>query len=409
MASGSDGLYLPVSIALTVCRETPRMAPRSAWDMPFSTRKTRTSFRTVSSVLYTSIRCQASLTLRVSASLPSSRQDAQVPPSKYSLTSAYVNQIRLASTLDDHRYLISDGYVLATSPWTRGPFRLAGRVTVYREERSMPEMRRRDLFKTAGVIGGASLITIGGRSVAAVAQPGASTIRPVDITAALDVVTVFERGETDDYHTFRIPVFVLATDGTLLAFAQGRVESPSDFGHAQLVLKRSADGGETWSELQVVAADPPNRVANQSVAVDQMTGRIHVFVVRTGGDVTGDEIVNDTVSPEDAPRPFVLHSDDHGATWSEWREITDDVKLPPMRHYVGGPTHGIQLTRGPHAAVSARMPLIEDRSGRSGRRSATSASISLATRTAPAYAVATGTDAAERRFGNKPGGSLDEN
>ena len=47
--------------------------------------------------------------------------------------------------------------------------------------------------------------------------------------------------------------------------------------------------------------------------------------------------------------------------------------------------------------------------GRSGRRSATSASISLATRTAPAYAVAIGTDAAERRFGNNPGGSLDEN
>jgi hypothetical protein len=80
------------------------------------------------------------------------------------------------------------------------------------------------------------------------------------------------------------------------------------------------------------------------------------------------------------------------------------------------------------------MPLVEDRSrpssmavasrcttapiaavpaiggtGRSGRRSATSASISLATRTAPAYAVAIGTDAAERRFGNNPGGSLDEN
>jgi hypothetical protein len=49
------------------------------------------------------------------------------------------------------------------------------------------------------------------------------------------------------------------------------------------------------------------------------------------------------------------------------------------------------------------------RYGRSGRRSATSASISLATRTAPAYAVAIGTDAAERRFGNNPGGSLDEN
>ncbi|MEQ7008303.1 sialidase family protein [Actinopolymorpha sp. B17G11] len=200
-------------------------------------------------------------------------------------------------------------------------------------------MRRRDLLKTIGLAGSASMFAAGMWSEVAHAASA----------HALERVTVFERGETADYHTFRIPLIVRAADGTLLAFAQGRVDSAEDFGHIQLVLKRSADGGRTWGPLQLVAADPPNRVANQSAVVDQVTGRIHLFVVRTGGDVTGDDIANDRVSPEDAPRPFVMYSDDHGVTWSDWREITSDVKVDGMRHYVGGPTHGIQLTTGPHA------------------------------------------------------------
>ncbi|TDD72595.1 hypothetical protein E1262_01665 [Jiangella aurantiaca] len=203
----------------------------------------------------------------------------------------------------------------------------------------MDGIRRRDLLKATGVVGGASILALAGLPRTAGAAAAGN----------VEQITVFERGETDAYHTFRIPVLVRATDGTMLAFAQGRVENAEDFGHIQLVLKRSADGGRTWGPLQVVAADPPHRIANQSVVVDRTTGRIHLFFVRTSGDVTDQDIVDGTVSPEDAPRPFVVHSDDHGVTWSPRREITDDVKLPQMRHYVGGPTHGIQLAHGPHA------------------------------------------------------------
>lgn len=166
---------------------------------------------------------------------------------------------------------------------------------------------------------------------------------------AVSVTTVFERGETTDYHSFRIPTLVHATDGTLLAITDGRVNDAEDFGFIEAVLKRSTDGGRTWGPLEVVASDPPNKIGSHVPVVDQTTGRIHVLFTRTAGHVTGDEIVNDLVSPEDAPRPFVIHSDDHGVTWSERRELTDDVKLPGMRHYVFGPVHGIQLARGSHA------------------------------------------------------------
>src|SRR6266852_7516876 len=40
-ASGSEGSYLPVSIALTVCRDTPSFSARSACDHASSARRTR--------------------------------------------------------------------------------------------------------------------------------------------------------------------------------------------------------------------------------------------------------------------------------------------------------------------------------------------------------------------------------
>lgn len=194
-----------------------------------------------------------------------------------------------------------------------------------------------------GVAGAAALS--GSALLSGAAQSSAAPSR-----GTVSTTTVFERGETADYHTFRIPVITSAPDGTLLAFADGRVNNAEDFGYIDTVLKRSTDGGKTWGPLETVISDPENKIGSHVPVVDRTTGRIHVLFTRTAGHVTGDQIVNDEVSPEDAPRPFVIHSDDNGRSWSDWRELTDDIKLPGMRHYVFGPVHGIQLTHGAHAS-----------------------------------------------------------
>src|SRR5271169_2872628 len=46
-ASGSDGMYRPPSIEITVCRDTPRAAASSAWDSPRWERCPRTRFLTM--------------------------------------------------------------------------------------------------------------------------------------------------------------------------------------------------------------------------------------------------------------------------------------------------------------------------------------------------------------------------
>ncbi|MEQ4204326.1 sialidase family protein [Actinopolymorpha sp. B9G3] len=177
---------------------------------------------------------------------------------------------------------------------------------------------------------------------------GSSTSAHAGVTEGVSYTTVFSRGQ-DGYHTFRIPAVLKAADGTLLAFAEGRVNSPSDDGNIDLVLKRSTDGGVTWGPLQVLVDDGPDRFANPVPILDRRTGRIVVNTTRTGGNVTTADVRCGRVTDEETRRSFILHSDDNGATWSRPNEITADVKPATWRHFVGGPGHGIQLTSGEHA------------------------------------------------------------
>jgi BNR repeat-like domain/Concanavalin A-like lectin/glucanases superfamily len=191
-----------------------------------------------------------------------------------------------------------------------------------------------------GVAGTASLAGIG-------ALTGSGSVAAVP-RRRVAYTTVFERGE-GGYHTYRIPAVVRAADGSLLAFAEGRVASASDDGDIDLVMKRSTDGGRTWGPVQVVIDDGANKFGNPVPILDRDTGRIVLNTTRTGGSVSSEDVLCGRASAEDTRRSFVNHSDDNGLTWSEPVEITADVKLDNWRHFVGGPCHGIQLRHGPHA------------------------------------------------------------
>ncbi|MFI5611825.1 hypothetical protein [Amycolatopsis sp. NPDC051903] len=68
--------------------------------------------------------------------------------------------------------------------------------------------------------------------------------------ASADVAsTVVFQANTGGYDCFRIPAVVTAHNGDLLAFAEGRRTGPDclDAGDVDVVLKRSQDGGTTWS------------------------------------------------------------------------------------------------------------------------------------------------------------------
>ncbi|WP_201778003.1 sialidase family protein, partial [Jiangella alkaliphila] len=157
--------------------------------------------------------------------------------------------------------------------------------------------------------------------------------------------TVFTRGE-GGYHTFRIPALVEATDGTLLAFAQAKVDGPGDLGESDVVVKRSTDGGSTWGAMQVLAGGgSDDQWANAVPVVDATTGRIVLSMNYIDADADGEDVECGRA----AATTYIQHSDDHGASWSDLVDITDMLNPGNWRRVSAGPGHGIQLTQGEHA------------------------------------------------------------
>lgn len=156
------------------------------------------------------------------------------------------------------------------------------------------------------------------------------------------------RAETEGYSSFRIPALVRAPDGALLAFAEGRVNSSEDCGDIDIVSKRSTDGGLNWEPLRVVAQMGDGTAGNPA-PVFLEEGRLVLVFVSNAADATEERIRRGEVAPEDGRRVWVQHSDDHGFTWSDPREITEQVKRSHWRWYATTPGHAIQLASGPHA------------------------------------------------------------
>ncbi|MGZ3951878.1 MAG: exo-alpha-sialidase, partial [Flavisolibacter sp.] len=80
-------------------------------------------------------------------------------------------------------------------------------------------------------------------------------------------VPVFVSGN-NGYKSYRIPAIISSPNGDLLAFCEGRVNGAGDFGHVNIVMKRSIDNGETWDSLQLIAANGDLQAGNAAPVVD---------------------------------------------------------------------------------------------------------------------------------------------
>ncbi|MFD7922857.1 exo-alpha-sialidase [Streptomyces sp. NPDC059740] len=156
---------------------------------------------------------------------------------------------------------------------------------------------------------------------------------------------VFTASAERGYACFRIPAIVRTTRGTLLAFAEGRIEDCGDAGDVDIVVKRSTDGGRTWGPLQVVNDGGGDTHGNPTPMVDERTGRIVLAETYNKG-------IHDGRNCHDpcARTPYVQYSDDDGRTWSTPKDLGGALR--PARWnswYATGPVHGIQLAHGRHA------------------------------------------------------------
>ncbi|MCA6495194.1 MAG: exo-alpha-sialidase [Chitinophagaceae bacterium] len=177
-------------------------------------------------------------------------------------------------------------------------------------------------------------------------------ILPLLTSAQTDHVVVFRSGESG-YHTFRIPAIIRADNGDLLAFCEGRKNGSGDFGNIDIVMRRSADGGKQWGELQVVAEFNDLQAGNPAPIIDLLNpdhpGRVWLFY--NTGNCTEQQMRERMGLKE----TWYRVSDDHGINWLPPVNITTQVhkhsgnsSLPgDWRSYANTPGHALQIMNGP--------------------------------------------------------------
>ena len=137
----------------------------------------------------------------------------------------------------------------------------------------------------------------------------------------------------EGYHTYRIPALLTTQQGSLLAFCEGRRNNPRDHGDIDLLVKRSTDGGTTWSAHRIIyeeGGEEEITIGNPSPVVDQSTGTIWMPFCRNNKEV------------------LLTKSTDDGLTWSEPINISKGIVKPGWVWVATGPGTSIQLERGPH-------------------------------------------------------------
>ena len=170
-------------------------------------------------------------------------------------------------------------------------------------------------------------------------------------------VPVFVSGE-ESHKSYRIPSIIRLGNGDLLAIAEGRVENSSDFGDINLVMKRSNDGGETWSPLTTIVDNDTLQAGNPAPVVDMMDpeypgGRIFLFY-NTGNNHEGE-----VRKGKGLREVWYITSTDNGKTWSAPVNITTQVHRPNQPHvnpaynfredwrsYANTPGHALQIRSG---------------------------------------------------------------
>lgn len=164
----------------------------------------------------------------------------------------------------------------------------------------------------------------------------------------LEKIDLFEAGK-DDYALYRIPGLVVTKKGTVLAYCEARRTGKSDWDTIDIMLRRSTDGGKTWSPRVKISDVPGPKTKNPVALAQKLANTDDVTYNNPVAFANRDGSVQFLFCLEYC-RCFSLRSDDDGLTWTKPVEITATFdKFRPEYEWkvlATGPGHGIQLRTG---------------------------------------------------------------
>ena len=145
---------------------------------------------------------------------------------------------------------------------------------------------------------------------------------------------------SEGYSCVKIPSIYSTSNGTLLAFGEGRKDDCSDYTTTDIVWKRSVDGGRSWTALavlvkaEVTPAWEYPRVGNVAIVEDVTTGII--FLAFNKQNI----------------QQWMLSSADDGVTWSEPVRLSS-CERSSWRWIGSGPPGAIQIPASGRLVIPA--------------------------------------------------------
>ena len=192
-------------------------------------------------------------------------------------------------------------------------------------------------------------------------QTTAGTITPTDQSPGVRkrIGVALRRHRDDGVHTYRIPALATTPKGTLLCVFDARRRRSKDLQEdIDIGLLRSTDRGQSWEPMRIIMdmgeyrnlPQEQNGCSDPGIVVDPSTGEVFVFAVWTwgrpgthqwkdGGSEPGFEI-------DQTAQFLIVRSKDDGATWSEPKNLTREIKLEEWIVFAPSPQQGIAWTDG---------------------------------------------------------------
>ncbi|HNQ87588.1 MAG TPA: sialidase family protein [Verrucomicrobiota bacterium] len=159
--------------------------------------------------------------------------------------------------------------------------------------------------------------------------------------------------ETDGFRLYRIPGIVVTAKGSVLAYCEARKFTVADRGEIEIHLRRSTDGGRTWSSAKQVAHLGPRLPRNPHMPENKKTkdmGGPNEQTVNNPVAIAARDGALHLLYCVEYRRAFQIRSDDDGVTWTAPVEITsafDRFRSELDWQVIAtGPGHAVELQSG---------------------------------------------------------------